>query len=291
MPGLTALASGPRLLARRSVLRSRTSPATLDIVANEGRLGARRIATSPTLKLEWEPGLAQLIDRLPLTDDRHVVNDKQLIDQAGRFHDNLEIYEAMAMQLKYQAMTCEGEVLAILKENMDVVKWNHGPSESSQESDVEGKWPKLVEKMNLIAKTRDQKYELLRPSQKDEKEQHSPEEVAKDEGAADLKSSLHLLSKQLKALKSIEDETMESCKILHEGIQGFAKILGVDIGPVKVCKIFCVFSMPSSPSNSRQAMSQSPPYRLPLRGESQFYVICPLACFLWTLRSGRLLDQ
>ena len=241
MPGLTPLASGPRHLARRSVLRfggSRTSlnfsSVLADLAFNKGRLRTRHIATSPTLKLEWEPGLAQWFDKLPVTESRHVVNDKQLIDQARRLRDHLEIYETMAMQLKHEAMKAEGKMLAILKENMDVVKWNHGSPESPEELDVEGKWPKLVERIKLIVKTRDQKYELLRPSQKDEKEQHTSEEVAKDEGAADLTSSLHLLSKQLKAIESIEKETLESRKILNEGIQGFGKILGIDIEPVKV---------------------------------------------------------
>ena len=280
MLGLILLTSGTRLLPRRSTLVSASLPATLNATSNKGCLGARGIATSPTPKLEWEPGLAQLIDKLPLTENRHVVNDKQLIDQAGRLHDHLEIYEAMAMDLKHYAMKCEGEMLTILKENMDVVKWNHGTSESPEESNVEGKWPKLVEwvkynaenrdfrlqglrinqkleklaeRENLIAKTRDEKSEPLGTGQKLEKEQHLPEGVAKDKGLAELTSSLQVLKKHLTALYVIEIETMESRKILDKGVEGFREILRFPVEPIKVSKMFpSLFPIPSSSLGSQQ---------------------------------------
>ena len=205
MPGLTALASGRGLLARRSILPSASSPATFNVVVNNGLLGARPIATSPTSKTEWEPQLARLVDRLPILDNRRVNNNTHLIAQAQRLRTGIEKLEAKAAELKHEALRSEAEVQAILTEN---------------------------QRMRYLAELRDEKHKASASHDKKNEQDGLGEEV-KDGQTVDLTKSLLLL-----ALQGVVSETTAIHAMLHEAVQGFGKILDIDIQPPKVCKLF-----------------------------------------------------
>lgn len=245
MPGLNALASGSRLLARRLVLGSRSSPA-INPVYNKVRLGARHIATTPALNIEWEPQSARLVDRSPILDNRRVINNTHLIAQAQRLRTRVEKLEAKAAELKHEALRSEAEMLAILTENQKVMKWEQGTKESrvkdakgawkNPEKPVEGQWLELAKRIRLLAEVREHKYKSTASDDK-KNEQIGLEEDAKDGKSVDLAKALCLLSNNIRASQGIVSETTEIHAMLHEGIQGFGKILDIEIQPLKVCRM------------------------------------------------------